>query len=78
MGAEAKVILLADDGEQEDPYDKLNKREDLPKPIILGYDRYTVEREINKKSHEEAMKKAFSNEDARKKWSKHFKRIYGK
>ena len=73
-----KVILLADDGEQEVSYDKVNKRDDLPKLIIPGYDRYTVERVINKKSHEEAMKKAFSSEAARKKWSEHFKRIYGK
>jgi len=78
VGAEAKVILLADDGEQEVSYDKVNKRDDLPKLIIPGYDRYTVERVINKKSHEEAMKKAFSSEAARKKWSEHFKRIYGK
>jgi len=56
----------------------VNKRDDLPKLIIPGYDRYTVERVINKKSHEEAMKKAFSSEAARKKWSEHFKRIYGK
>lgn len=80
VGVEAKVLAMnldADEDEDVD-YDKIEKREQLPKLIIPGYDRYTTERAINGKSHEEAMKKAFSSDKARKRWSEVFKRIYGK
>lgn len=57
-------------------YDAITKRDQLPKPIIPGYDRYSAARAIDKKSHEEAMKKAFSSDDARERWADVFKRIY--
>ena len=75
-GAQANLLLNADDDEVD--YDKITKRDELPKLIIPGYDRYTTERALNGLSHEEAMKKAFSSEKAQKRWSEVFKRIYGK
>lgn len=58
-------------------YDSITKRDQLPKLIIPGYDRYSAARALDKKlSHEEAMKKAFSSDDARERWSDIFKRIY--
>lgn len=76
-GAQANLLLLNDDDKEVD-YDKITKRDELPKLIIPGYDRYTTERALNGLSHEEAMKKAFSSERAQKRWSEVFKRIYGK
>lgn len=76
-GRAQEHLLLNDDDEEVD-YDKITKRDELPKLIIPGYDRYTTERAINGKSHDEAMKKAFSSERAQKRWSEVFKRIYGK
>ncbi len=76
-GAQANQLLLNADDDEVD-YDKITKRDELPKLIIPGYDRYTTERAINGLSHEKAMKKAFSSERAQKRWSEVFKRIYGK
>ncbi len=76
-GVQANLLLLDADDDEVD-YDKITKRDELPKLIIPGYDRYTTEREINGLSHEKAMKKAFSSERAQKRWSEVFKRIYGK
>jgi hypothetical protein len=57
-------------------YDKITKRDQLPKLIIPGYDKYSAARLIDKKSHEDAMKDAFESEDAQKRWNDVFKRIY--
>lgn len=76
-GTQANLLLLNADDKEVD-YDKITKRDELPKLIIPGYDRYTTERALNGLSHEKAMKKAFSSERAQKRWSEVFKRIYGK
>lgn len=74
-GVQAKVLA---DVEQAVSYDDIDDPDDLPKPIRPAYDRYAAERALNPKTtHEEAMKKALSSKEARDKWSKIFKKLYG-
>jgi hypothetical protein len=63
-------------GDDATDYDKITKRDQLPKLIIPGYDKYSAARLIDKKSHEDAIKEAFESEDAQKRWNEVFKRIY--
>jgi hypothetical protein len=69
------VMSNADDDDEID-YDKITKRDQLPKLIIPGYDKYSAARALNKKSHEDAIKEAFPGADAQERWNKIFKRIY--
>jgi hypothetical protein len=67
------VMVNTDD---EIDYDKITKRDQLPKLIIPGYDKYCLARQ-QKNSHEDAMKEAFPSEKAQERWTDIFKRIYG-
>jgi hypothetical protein len=71
-------VMMFNADEEEIDYDKITRRDQLPKPIIPGYDKYSAARAIDKKSHEDAMKEAFASEEAQKRWAAVFKKIYGK
>jgi hypothetical protein len=68
------VMSFADDDEID--YDKITRRDQLPKLIIPGYDKYSEARAFRNKSHEDAMKEVFPSEEARKRWTDVFKKIY--
>jgi hypothetical protein len=86
VGAEAKVLLAANPDDVEFgaiagakdwiDYDKVKKADDFDKIRRTKYDKYVVEREINKKTHEEACEEIDIDPDSA--FAKACKRVYGK
>ena len=89
VGAEAKIILTEGPGAEQfgvwtdikdwlfaPDYDKVKKADDFDKIRRTKYDKYVVEREINKKSHEDACEAIDIESDSA--FAKACKRVYGK
>jgi hypothetical protein len=75
VGAKAKVFKAQTLGFPD--YDKVKKRGDFDKIRLTLYDKYTVERAINKLNHEDACK-ALNGLDPDGDLAKAFERVYGK
>ena len=74
-GVEAKVFKISNHVEA-DSNNKIDY-DDLPLIIKKAYQIYKLARDMNK-SHRDALRDAFSNEEMRKLWGDTFKKIYGK